>query len=337
MVILCILEVKMENSKHLNTGQEESEDEPVAKIKCTEISSPRTSNSLNLCQLPNEMLVKIVAYIGISHYKNIRLSSRLLRGICDEAFMIKFRYAMKKYAQLNRVGAAIVLKAIDLATEAFIKSGFKSIFCACLSPILSKIPVNAPNDNELKIFLSRFYGLIKNRMNNEISKFEILYNITLIRFFKALKCSSVTITPWDSTHQNWKIFVELKVYWLTESSLYLDKLVSQSSDCNNIIHLLAKILKCQYANLELSQFSPRVLDAKTRIKFCLNMNGIESLYSLFRSCVEMNLKDFVWPMEWPTDEFNNCWCIMSYDSELRKLTKNDLFHTLVTHEINEHF
>lgn len=167
-------------------------DEPVVKIPRRQLRSrhreENASSTLNLCDLPIELLEKIIGYINIWHHNRIRGTSKRMRDVNDAFVMHEFRKALHRSILTNPNSyECAALQTIEQATEVYVKSGYESTFCGCILPMLRssyKDPF-CPQVLQINTFLLHFYDMVDELIGDRRSQHaRLLYNLTLMRFFK---------------------------------------------------------------------------------------------------------------------------------------------------------
>ncbi|XP_014097346.2 uncharacterized protein [Bactrocera oleae] len=295
-------------------------DEPVVKIPRRQLRSrhreENASSTLNLCDLPIELLEKIIGYINIWHHNRIRGTSKRMRDVNDAFVMHEFRKALHRSILTNPNSyECAALQTIEQATEVYVKSGYESTFCGCILPMLRssyKDPF-CPQVLQINTFLLHFYDMVDELIGDRRSQHaRLLYNLTLMRFFKKFGKSSIISSTAMPLHC--RIVVELKGPWLgmlwTSKSRARDQ---QEKRCNLLIilsemlmaNITGKAFKRVWECLnEVYVFGNDTSNCKRVPKtlFTFTVHGSKKICSLFRSCLE-EPNDFLWPTKWPRDQF----------------------------------
>lgn len=116
-------------------------------------------------------------------------------------------------------------------------SGFESVFCGCILPMLRNSYKNpfCPKVNLVSKFLIHFYNMVEDKIGDPMSQVSrILYTLTLMRFFKVLHQVFFPIKHVSSKHAfsptktfdrcfvissvtlplHWRVVIELEGPWL---------------------------------------------------------------------------------------------------------------------------
>ncbi|XP_004525569.2 uncharacterized protein LOC101457797 [Ceratitis capitata] len=299
---------------------EQANDEPVVKLPRRQLRSrnrDRNSNPpLNLCDLPIELLEKIIGYINIWHHNRIRGTSKRMRDVSDAFIMHEFKKAYHKSLLKNPNSYnCAALQTIDQATEVYVKSGYESTFCGCILPMLRssyKDPF-CPKVLQIKTFLLHFYDMVDKLIGDRRSQHSrLLFNLTLMRFFK--KFDKSTIISINAMPLHSRIVVELKGPWLGMLWTSKSRCRDQPEKRCNLLIILAEMLMASITEKsfkrvweylsEIYVFGNDTSKCKRVRKtlFTFTVNGSKKICSLFRSCLE-DPNDFVWPIKWPRDQF----------------------------------
>ncbi|XP_036337983.1 uncharacterized protein LOC118747887 [Rhagoletis pomonella] len=304
------------------SGSDQSNDEPIAKVPRRQLKvRHRVDNSnppLNLCDLPIELLEKIIGYINIWHHNRIRGTSKRLRDANDAFVMHEFKKALHKSKLTNASSyECAALQTIEQATEVYVKSGYESTFCGCILPMLrsSYNDPFCPQVLQINTFLLHFYDMVDELIGDRRSQHaRLLHNLTLMRFFKKFDKSTIISSAAMPLHS--RIVVELRGPWL--GMLWTSK--SRSRDqpekrCNLLLilsemlmaNITGKAFKRVWECLsEIYVYGNDISNTKRVPKtlFTFTMHGSKKICSLFRSCLEVDANDFVWPTKWPRDQFS---------------------------------
>uniref|UniRef100_A0A1B0BGM7 F-box domain-containing protein n=1 Tax=Glossina palpalis gambiensis TaxID=67801 RepID=A0A1B0BGM7_9MUSC len=269
---------------------------------------------LNIYNLPPELLEKIIDYTNLRQHKILRTTSKRMREVSDEYIMHNFRKALKRCTTVYPCSyKSAVFKSIKQATEVYIRSGFRSIFCGCLLPILDSCTKDqfSPRMYQVENFLLHFFDITDSLLGNENSQqSRLLYTVTIMRFIKAFRKSAIIYS--ETAPSYWKVVVELKGPWLRESK-YLAREHTQA--CNNLLVILTELLIADITRQELKRIwkcrnkiyifgnDNSCSDCARRSYFTLIIHGPEKISALLRSCLENDLENFKWPLQWPRDQF----------------------------------
>ncbi|XP_067648420.1 uncharacterized protein [Eurosta solidaginis] len=303
------------------TTQTDLSDEPIVKVPRRQLRSRQREEPqnppLNLCDLPLELLDKIIGYINIWHHNRIRGTSKRLRDANDAFVMHEFKKALHKSTVKDPTSyECAALQTIEQATEVYVKSGYESTFCGCILPMLRssyKDPF-CPQVLQINTFLLHFYDMVDELIGDRRSQHaRLLYNLTLMRFFKKFDKSAVISSTTMPLHS--RIVVELKGPWL--GMLWTSKTRSRDQPekrCNLLIILsemfMANITGKSFKRVweclnEIYVFGNDTSNCKRVPKtlFTFTVHGSKKICSLFRSCLEEESNDFIWPSKWPRDQF----------------------------------
>ncbi|XP_073824260.1 uncharacterized protein [Musca autumnalis] len=272
--------------------------------------------SPNICDLPPEILETIFGYVNIWHHNRIRETSRRLRDIDDLYIRHEFEKSFTKEvaADPNSYGSA-VLRSIRQATEVYVHSGFESVFCGCILPMLRSSYKNpfGPQINLVRKFLIHFYNIIEDKIGDPMSqKSRLLNNLTMMRFFKSFdRCVIISSTDMPS---HWRVVIELEGPWL--GMLWNSKHRTPDEFCKN--HLLVILTEMLIANITGKAFK-RVWECPSELYvfgndtstgkriphtlFTFTVHGTKKIRTLFQSCLDLNEQQFEWPTKWPNDLF----------------------------------
>uniref|UniRef100_A0A1A9ZWZ8 F-box domain-containing protein n=1 Tax=Glossina pallidipes TaxID=7398 RepID=A0A1A9ZWZ8_GLOPL len=225
-------------------GTEESESEPCAKVARLQLHTLMPAVvAKNLCDLPSEILEKIIGYVNIWHHNRIRATSKRLRYITDLFITHEFQKALKKNSEANqRSYKSAALRSIKLATEVYVKYGFETLFCGCMLPMLRnsyKDPF-CPATQNIQQFLIDFYKGIENRLGST-QEFNLLYVLTFLRLLKAFRSFHITASCVGIS--KWGCVVELKGPWLGLLWTSKSRLQSKSEDHTKILIIMTKLLQ----------------------------------------------------------------------------------------------
>ncbi|XP_065361252.1 uncharacterized protein LOC135954933 [Calliphora vicina] len=271
---------------------------------------------LNICDLPTELLEKIMGNINIWHHNRIRGTSKRMKEVNDIFIMHEFQKALKKSTALDpNSEASAGLRIIQQATEIYIRSGFESTFCGCILPMLRssyKDPF-CPHISEIKKFLVHFYGMVLDLIGDtSAQRWRLLYTINLMRLVKAFDKSIISSSLMPL---HWRIVVELRGPWL--GTLWTSKgrnLNPARHRCNLLVilseMLMANITGRSFKHVWESASEMYVFGNDTSNSnhvpitlFTFTVYGSKKICNLFRSCLEDEPEQFQWPSKWPNDQF----------------------------------
>ncbi|KAM7357125.1 uncharacterized protein ACRADG_002618 [Cochliomyia hominivorax] len=271
---------------------------------------------LNICDLPTEILEKIIGHINIWHHNRIRGTSKRMKEVNDIFIMHEFQKAAKKsIAQNPNSEESAALKIIKQATEVYIRSGFESTFCGCILPMLRtcyKDPF-CPHISHIKQFLVHFYEMVTDMIGNISSqRWRLLYTITLFRLVKSFDKSIISST---GLPLHWRTVIELKGPWMGILWTSKGRSLNRSKHHCNLLVILAEMLM---ANITGRGFK-HVWECPNEIYVFGNdtrndnhvpitlltftVYGSKKIANLFRSCLEDEPEQFQWPSKWPNDQF----------------------------------
>ncbi|KNC24721.1 hypothetical protein FF38_05439 [Lucilia cuprina] len=271
---------------------------------------------LNICDLPSEILEKIMGNINIWHHNRIRGTSKRMKDVNDIFVMHEFQKALKKYTiQDPKSEASAGLRIIKQATEVYLRSGFESTFCGCILPMLRssyKDPF-CPHISQIKKFLVHFYARVSELIGDTWSqRWRLLYMITLMKLVKAFDKSIISSTGMPL---HWRIVVELKGPWL--GTLWTSKGQPRNHFRNrcNLLVILAEMLMANISGRgfkhvwecpnEMYVFGNDTSNSNhvPITLFTFTVYGSKKICNLFRSCLEDEPENFQWPAKWPNDQF----------------------------------
>uniref|UniRef100_A0A1B0BI51 F-box domain-containing protein n=1 Tax=Glossina palpalis gambiensis TaxID=67801 RepID=A0A1B0BI51_9MUSC len=298
-------------------GNEESDSEPCAKVPRLQLCTlrPAAGVAKNLCDLPSEILEKIIGYVNIWHHNRIRATSKRMCYITDLFITHEFQKALKRNSEANqRSYKSAALRSIKLATEVYVKYGFETLFCGCMLPMLRscyKDPF-CPATQNIQKFLINFYKCIDNRLGST-QEFNLLYVLTFLRLLKSFR--SFHITSSCVGISKWRCVIELQGPWLGVLWTSKSRLQSKSEDHTKILIMMTELLLAEISN----EAFRRVSNCDNEIcifgydtsankrcpktQFAFAVHGSKQIWSLLRSCLEENDEKFKWPSLWPKDEF----------------------------------
>uniref|UniRef100_A0A1A9VX16 F-box domain-containing protein n=1 Tax=Glossina austeni TaxID=7395 RepID=A0A1A9VX16_GLOAU len=272
------------------------------------------SVSLNICNLPPELLEKIIDYTNLRQHNSLRITSKYMRDISDQYIMHNFRKALKTCTTVNGSSyKSAVFRSIKQATEVYIRSGFHSTFCGCILPVLDSCRKGqfTPRIYQIEKFLLHFFDITDRVLGNRNSQqSRLLYTVTIMRFMKAFRKPSIIYS--ESAPSYWKVVVELKGPWL-RASKYLAS--EQPQTCNNILVILTELLIADATGQELKRMwtcrneiyifgnDNSCSNYARRSNFTFIIHGPQNISALLRSCLEDDLENFKWPLQWPRDQF----------------------------------
>uniref|UniRef100_A0A1A9ZQS4 F-box domain-containing protein n=1 Tax=Glossina pallidipes TaxID=7398 RepID=A0A1A9ZQS4_GLOPL len=291
------------------TSSNSSEDESGVSAPKIRKQSAIISRGLNLCDLPLEILEYIIQYSDVKGHMRLRGVCKCLRDASNRTIMHDFRTALKYQKSLNPLNTTgSVLKTIEIATEAYIRSGLENPFCGILLSVL-KSNYKEVNCRQLSLFIFHFFNLIDNGIEYVNDQQSVtLYNVTLIRLLKAFAGSRII----REKTKPYKVVINLmgaylKIIWnskphaierkdllimLTQmlSANMTDTAFRRASETSHAIHV--------FGNGEL------ITDCMPCTTFTFIIGGSRKILSLFRSCFENNLENFNWPSNWPKNRYN---------------------------------
>uniref|UniRef100_A0A1A9UCX7 F-box domain-containing protein n=1 Tax=Glossina austeni TaxID=7395 RepID=A0A1A9UCX7_GLOAU len=299
-----------------NDADDVDESEPCAKVPRLQLRTLRPAGlAKNLCDLPSEILEKIIGYLNYYHYNRIRATSKRLSSITDLYITHEFQKALRKNSKANQLTYySAALRCISLTTEAYVKYGYESLFCASILPLLCnccKNPFRSVPENTQQ-FCINFYERVSNRLGST-QEFNLLYVWTFLRLLKAFR--SFHITSSCVGISMWNCVIELKGPWLGVLWASKSRLQSKPEDHTIILLLITELLLAEMTNTAFRRVSncPNEVyivgydtsDSKRcpKTRFDFTVHGSEQIWSPFRAFLEENEEKFKWPSLWPEDEF----------------------------------
>uniref|UniRef100_A0A1A9Z5X6 F-box domain-containing protein n=1 Tax=Glossina pallidipes TaxID=7398 RepID=A0A1A9Z5X6_GLOPL len=270
----------------------------------------KKSVPLNICELPTEILAKIIGYLDINHHKSVRSTSWRLRDISDLIIVHIFRKIFWNHTTCNCKTHA-VFKTIKYSTEVYLRSGFDRIFSSCFLPILFHNPNTSVCDEKLAKCLLRFFDAIERQFDSfTMQKCQLLHSMAMMNIFKAFKKVSISLSEFN--FHKWQVIVDLKGPWL--GALWKRSSDRQTSH-RNLFNMLSSML---FFNIAGQSFR-RVWESSnevyvygndgaerkrvTRTTFAFTIRASREICLLFRSCLESDLKNIKWPTTLPKQQF----------------------------------
>uniref|UniRef100_A0A1A9UTW7 F-box domain-containing protein n=1 Tax=Glossina austeni TaxID=7395 RepID=A0A1A9UTW7_GLOAU len=265
---------------------------------------------LNICELPTEILAKIIGYLDLNHHKSVRRTSWRLRDISDLVIVHIFRKNFCNQTTCNRRRHA-VFKTIKHSTEVYLRTGFDRIFSSCFLPILCHNPSRSNSDEKLARCLLRFFDAIERQFDSfTIQKCRLLQSMAMMNVFKAFKKVYISLSEFDC--HKWQVIVDLKGPWL--GALWT-RSPDQQSNHRDLFNMLSSMLLYNIVG----QSFRRVWESSnalyvygndgderkrpTRTTFAFTIRGPQEISSLFRSCLESDLGNINWSITLPTQQF----------------------------------
>lgn len=170
------------------------------------------SNHINLCDLPPEILEKIITEINIWQHNRIRASCKCLKTVCDGVLMHDFKVSIKKYKLENPTGYEYAaLQAIYQANWAYIEAGYCPLFLGTMLHLLRNDYRNpfSPAIGRIRKFLLKFYCLVDECLEDPFSQTSrLLYTITLLGFL--YKCKNAVLLTSEVLDEQWRFVYQLK-------------------------------------------------------------------------------------------------------------------------------
>uniref|UniRef100_A0A1B0BEJ3 F-box domain-containing protein n=1 Tax=Glossina palpalis gambiensis TaxID=67801 RepID=A0A1B0BEJ3_9MUSC len=276
------------------------------------------SRGINLCDLPLDILEKIIQYSDVKDHIHIRGVCRCLRDVSNLAIMHDFRTALKYQKSLNPPNiTGSVLKTIKIVTEAYISSGLENTFCGILLSVL-KSNYKETNRRQLGLFVFHFFSLIDDEIGNVNHQQSVtLYNLTLIRLLKSFTGSCII----RRKYKPYKVAIKLMGAYLKTSWNSKPHVIEPK----DLLIMLSKMLsadmtatafrQCGETTYALHVFGNGqiVMESVPYTMFDFIISGSRKICSLFRSCVESNLENFNWPSNLPQDRYNFTFKIVCKD------------------------
>uniref|UniRef100_A0A1A9WVG3 F-box domain-containing protein n=1 Tax=Glossina brevipalpis TaxID=37001 RepID=A0A1A9WVG3_9MUSC len=266
-----------------------------------------------LYDMPSDVIERILDYLNLRQHFHLRRISKHVLEISDQYIMHNFLKAFNKCTSTSSNSyKSAVIKTIFQATEVYIRSGFYSTFCGCILPILDNCTKDhySIHSSQIKNFLLHFYGMTDNLIGDKNSQQSILlYTVTIMRFFKAFRNSAIVHS--QTLPSFWKLIVELKGPWLNTSKY---SGLAQPQHFISLLVVLMEMLIADIARREqkciwkrrhkiyISDNNNGGIALGRQSLFTLIIHGSEQIFALLRSCLEVDLEDFKWPLEWPTDQ-----------------------------------
>uniref|UniRef100_A0A1A9W9T3 F-box domain-containing protein n=1 Tax=Glossina brevipalpis TaxID=37001 RepID=A0A1A9W9T3_9MUSC len=297
-------------------GSEEKESELCVKLPRLQLHRLKLpARGKSLCDLPSEILEKIIGYVDIWHHNRIRATSRRMRYITDLSTMHGYQKALQENSDATQNSyKSAVLRSINQATDVYVKFGFETLFCGLMLPMLRscyKDPF-CPSMQKVEQFLKNFYRSIEDRLR-VTQEFDLLYVLTFLRFLNALPSSHAVVSSFETS--KWKCIVELNGPWLGTMWTSKTRLPLKSENQTKLLIIMAEILLADISgeafkrviscDNEICIFGYDASDKKHRPKtrFAFSLHGSKEICSLFHSCLEEDEEKFTWPSVWPKHEF----------------------------------
>uniref|UniRef100_A0A1I8Q8V0 F-box domain-containing protein n=1 Tax=Stomoxys calcitrans TaxID=35570 RepID=A0A1I8Q8V0_STOCA len=268
--------------------------------------------------LPPEILEKIIGNVDIWHHNRIRETSRRFREISDLYICHEFEKSLYKNVSTNPQSyESAVLLGIRHATNVYVRSGFKSLFCGCLLPMLRDSYKNpfCPPIEKVTTFLVHFYSMVEDAVDGPASqKSRLLYVITLLRLFKAFR-AKYTIVSNSSLPRHWRAVIELEGSWMGMLWHSKANALDLSNKRRNLLVILTELLIASISDKsfkrvwdcpsELYVFGNDTSGHKRapRTVFTLTVYGTKTINSLFQTCLEEDDEQFTCPLQLPKGEF----------------------------------
>lgn len=159
-------------------------------MRANKITRKKKSNwkILNILELPNEILFRIIYDLSGYHRQKIRASCRRLKTICDGQMIHDFRKVLNK-KQNQKKFSYQALKAIQSLSNVYVKAGLESVFAGALISFVEKT-YKTPfisNHKSVKAFIRNFMQLADQQVPGQ--RGQLLYTLMILNLLNvSRKC-----------------------------------------------------------------------------------------------------------------------------------------------------